>query len=322
MKKILVKLLISLTILFFIIKTIDFKIFESFEKLSKPTYILITLIIPIFIIPLIVNNRWKIFLKALNINEHFLSLLKINFVSAFLGFLLPSSIGYDTIRIYYIEKRHKNRIGSGGASVLIERLFGFIILCFLGLFGSLYVLFKDHKINLLISIGLINVFLLLVLLIIQNNYLYAIFSTCLSKIRFGKKIVKYISSIYDAVNHFPFKKTFIPSAPLIVLFQLSTITCGCLVFNAFNISIPFYYHLAFLPLIQIMAILPVSISGFGIREGGFIYFYGMIGVDGSTALLASLLYYAILALVPVLIGLVLYITDSDYKKVKQELLTE
>jgi len=74
--------------------------------------------------------------------------------------------------------------------------------------------------------------------------------------------------------------------------------------------LPFYNHLAILPLIQIISIIPVSISGFGIREGSFVYFYRILGVNENIAFFASLLYFSLLVLTPALIGMILYLVDK------------
>ena len=97
---------------------------------------------------------------------------------------------------------------------------------------------------------------------------------------------------------------------LILLFQLSTIFCGYLIFRTFDVNLPFYFHLAFLPLIQIISIIPISISGFGLREGGFVYFYSLLGVDNGIAFTVSLLYYVILVITPAIVGMGLYIADE------------
>ena len=112
------------------------------------------------------------------------------------------------------------------------------------------------------------------------------------------------------LNLFPIKKSLKYTIPLILAFQFSTIVCGYLVFLAFAVDLPFYNHLAILPLIQIISIIPVSISGFGIREGSFVYFYRILGVNENIAFFASLLYFSLLVLTPALIGMILYLVDK------------
>lgn len=62
-----------------------------------------------------------------------------------------------------------------------------------------------------------------------------------------------------------------------------------------------------MPLIYILSMIPLSISGLGIREGFFVYFYGLIGVEPSIVIAVSLINYLILSVVPALIGGIIYI---------------
>lgn len=303
----LLRITISLIILGTIIYYFDTNIFNAISQINNYNYILVALLIPLFIIPIISNNRWKLFLNLQGISEKFFTLVKINFISNFLGFLLPSSTGYDAIRMFMIEKRHKNKLGAGGASVIIERLLGFYLLSLMGVVGAIVAYNKGTEVGILFIAIFINAFISLVLILFKIKKLYKWSSNVLSRINKLKKTINYLDKLYAAINSFPINRTMFFTILLIFLFQLSCIICVFLIFKAFNTSISFYHHLAFLPLILILSIVPISISGFGIREGGFVYFYGLIGINGGISLLASLLYYSVLVLVPVTIGMILYI---------------
>ncbi len=306
------KILITGFILYFITRFFNVDFINALKGIQNPFFIIISLIIPLFINPLIGNNRWKLFLAVQNIHEPFLSLVKINFTSIFFGFMLPSSTGYDTIRAYQIEKRHRNNTGSGIASVIIERLLGFLLLSFLGLTGSVISLFYGISFNLVIIVAFIHLSILALIIILKNDRIHQYFSVRLLKMSKGKRIIQYFISTYLAINKFPLKKILLPSIPLIFGFQLTTILCGYLLFLSFNIHIPFFYHLAFIPLIQILSIIPVSLSGFGLREGGFVYFYSLLNVDGNISFMVSLLYFAVITLTPAFIGMLIFLFDRQY----------
>lgn len=307
----LIKLFVGIGILFLLIKIFDVNFIQALKGIKFPIYIYLALVIPVIINPIISNNRWKIFLSELGINESFLTLVRISFVSIFLGIALPATSGSDAIRIYQIEKRNKHIKGAGGASVVIERLLGFFLLSFLGIVGAIFAFYNGISIIVLLVTLFLNISILFIFIVLKNSFLFKKITVFLSKIKKGKVIVDYMNSAYSSVNRFPLKKVLLSTVPLIFAFQLSTIICGYLLFLSFGVNIPFYYHLAFLPLIQIMSIIPVSISGFGIREGGFLYFYNFLGVNENVSFLVSLLYYAVLMLVPAFIGLFLYLFERN-----------
>ncbi|OFX88783.1 MAG: hypothetical protein A2W99_04760 [Bacteroidetes bacterium GWF2_33_16] len=315
-----IKFLIGFIIIAILVWSIDINLLSAFKSIKYLYFLGFALIIPLIINPIISNNRWKIFLKVQGIDEHFFSLVKINFVSVFFGILLPSSTGFDAIRIYIIEKRNKKQKGGGGASVVIERLLGFYILSVIGIIGSIFALKHQLSKDLLFSIIAINICITLVFIIFKNQFLFHKINILFSKVKRFKRLNNYLSLLYSSLNSFPLKNVLLSTIPLILLFQFSSIICGFLIFKAFNVNIPFFYHLAFLPLISIISIIPVSISGFGLREGGFVYFYGLLGIDGNICFLSSLIYYFILMIIPAIIGFLIYVFGPDqFKIIKNEL---
>lgn len=320
MKKRLFRLLISFAILFIVIYNTHFNFSSVFTSIKKPFYLIYAITIPLLISPYISNNRWKIFLSAQGINESFFSLVKINFVSIFLGILLPSTTGFDAIRIYIIEKRNNQKPGNGGASVIMERMLGFYILSIIGIVGSLYAIKHGMSKTILYSILGINIFIILVFWIIKNHIFYIKLNILLSKINKYKLYRNYFASLYGSLNSFPLSKILYSTVPLIILFQLSNILCGVIILKAFDIDVPFLFNLAFLPLISIISIIPISISGLGLREGGFVYFYGLLGIEANVCFLISLLYYFIIIIIPAIIGFLFYFFGPDqFKSIKNEL---
>lgn len=286
-------------------------------------YFIIALSIPLLISPFISCSRWKILLKAQGITETIFSLIQINFISVFLGILLPSSIGYDAIRILIIEKRNRDKIGNGGATVIVERFLGIYVLSVIGIIGSIYSVANGGSVNILYTIVLVNIIITLIFFVFRSEYLYARVSSLLSGTNKFAVFKRYFIKIYASFNSFDFKKIVVSILPLIMLFQFSNIICGILIFKAFDITLPIYSHLAFFPLISIISIIPVSISGLGLREGAFVYFYGIIGIDGDISFLVSLIYYFLLMIIPAVIGFIIFVFGPDqYQNIKNELETK
>jgi len=300
---------------FFILAVIVYKLEIDFSfavlSMQKPTFLIYGMLIPLFITPIIGNTRWKIFLKAQDVNESLLSLIKINFVSLFLGIWLPSSTGFDAFRIYLIEKRNRNAFGAGGASVIVERLMGFYILSLISIIGAFVATHHGLSKKIVFLTIAINVFILSLFIVLKNKKIYSLFMKFSRAEKRGHKLSTFLKQLYGSVNSFSYRKVITTAVPLIILFQTSTVFCGYLVFKAFGINHSFFYHLAFLPLIQIISIVPISFSGLGLREGSFVYFYGLIGTDSSISFIVSLIYYFILMLIPAFIGFIIYFFNND-----------
>lgn len=119
-----------------------------------------------------------------------------------------------------------------------------------------------------------------------------------------------VRSTHESLVEFSFHKVFRSSIVYISLFQLSTILVGWFLFRACGQSVPFGIHLAFYPVIVTFAMLPVTIGGVGLREGGFAYFYPLVGVPPDVAIAVSVLNYLVLNLLPAPLGGILWLLDG------------
>ena len=122
-----------------------------------------------------------------------------------------------------------------------------------------------------------------------------------------KKIFNYAAKVHKAVAYFPYRKILLSSIILILAIQLATITSVYLVFKAYGIHLPLYVHISIYPVIAILSMIPITISGLGIREGFFIYFYVQLGVPAETAVIVSLVNYVIIVLTPAFLGSLIYL---------------
>lgn len=310
--KTILKLTLTLAIFYFLFRKFNIKISVIFEHVEWFPYIILGALIRLVVIPVITINRWKMFLKVSGIEEKFFSLLKISFTSSFLGVILPSSQGSDVMRMYLIEKRHKSESNTltPSSSVLVERMIGFILLALTGLCCSILIPNFAQKEKVVFIIAAINLFILAVVIFLTNKKIYKLVSRFLLKIKILKKTFAFVEKSHLSLVTFPYQKILFPSVFLILLLQLCTITIAYLVFLSFGIQLPFYQHISFYPIIVILSVIPLSISGLGLREGFFVYFYSMVGVPPEIAIGVSLVNYTIETLLAVGVGGAIVLFDT------------
>lgn len=308
------KFIITLGILFLVVLTFDVKPELLLSRIKDIKFLIVVFFIPLFILPIISGNRWKLFLRQLDIEEKVFSLIKINWISIFQGLILPSSQGQDVLRIYYIEKRHPQKRGSAGSTIIIERMIGFVLLALLSLLFSFFNKEIPNQKELILIIGLITFFLFLVIAFLLNKRLHGYLSKKSFSNKYLQKAYDYFDKIYKAIAYFPYRKVLFSSIILILLFQLSTIISVYLIFKAYGFDIPLYKHISLYPIISILSMIPITISGLGIREGFFVYFYAQLGVPSDMAVIVSLVNYIIIVLTPAFIGCLFYINEIFNRK--------
>ena len=297
-----IQLLISIGLLTLVILKYNISLFDNIRSLSNPNFLFISLGITIIFIPLSAAFRWKILLKYAGLNENIFTLIKVNFISIFWGIFLPSSDGFAAVRIYQIEKRHPQNPGKSGSTVVVEKLFGFLLLCFIGIIGTLIISDLQNIFRLRFILLSLTLLVLLVLIFAANNRIYNFLISKFENIFSKIKIFSYLQKLHKSLTKFPYLRTSYKVFPIILLVQMLTILNVFILFRAMNIQKPLIFFIAIIPIIQIISLIPITISGFGVRESAFVYFFGLLGIDPSISFTVSILNFLILTGVPAFMG--------------------
>jgi uncharacterized membrane protein YbhN (UPF0104 family) len=101
-------------------------------------------------------------------------------------------------------------------------------------------------------------------------------------------------------------------------FHLSQVGVQLVLARAAGIALPWSYLLVVHPLLSVMMALPLSIGGFGVREGGYLYFLTRIDVDDSVALAMSLSWWAVTVVSALLGGLVFTLTGARLPRLRPQ----
>src|SRR5581483_6024198 len=86
-----------------------------------------------------------------------------------------------------------------------------------------------------------------------------------------------------------------------VIYQLAIVAACVFAARAIDIDVGPTALLAFVPVVAIIQVLPVSVGGLGVREGAFVLFLQPLGVPAAQAIALGLAMYA-LHLIPSLLG--------------------
>jgi uncharacterized membrane protein YbhN (UPF0104 family) len=187
-------------------------------------------------------------------------------------------------------------------SVLMDRAIGMIVLVWLGAAGLL--LFPEYavpptvrSITLLLAAGFIGAILLLPLLrrvLPQDGHPTVV------KIRLALRSYR---TQWRALAL---------AAALSLIVHLIQAWMHLVMGRALGIALPYSFCLIVYPLVGTFAAIPVSLNGFGLREGGYLYLLAVIGVNSEKGIAFGLLLFLIVAL-DSLIGGVLFLLQKSPK---------
>jgi len=294
-----IQLIISVSLLLYLYIKYNISFQNSFSSIKEPQYLIISVLISVFAVQLLAVFRWNLILSGTKIKEKFSILLRINLLSIFWGIFLPSTNGSVAIRIYKLEKRHPDKPAVAGSTVILEKLTGAIMLCFLALTGSFLIPELDNEI-LVRSIILLTILLFSALFILISSPKKIISSYSEKKII--NLVINYINNLKSSFHKIAVRQILYKLIPTVILFHLLTIFIINLIFRAMSLHISFLEHLTLVPMIFLFSLIPITFSGFGVRESLYVLFYQRLGIDPEISFAISILQFIILMGMPALLG--------------------
>lgn len=304
------KIFVSVFLLVFLFKQADTnKVLEIMRSMDITLFLFA---ISLYALSQIVSAfRWSLFLPHADIHLPFLKLVSLYYIGMFFNMFLPTIIGGDVVKSYYLYK-FSGKGGNSIASVFLDRFTGFsalVTIAFVSIIiGYRYV--KDTSIPLLV-ITLTGAFLL-TSLIIWNRSLHKWALVLIDKIRL-LGINEKFESLYNAVMLYKGEPQVLLKAFLIsFVVQIKGVVIFYLISRGFGLNVSIGYFFMFVPIAVSISMIPISLSGLGLREGAFVYLFSKVGMTSAQALSISLAGFAIMVLLG-LVGGVEYIRLGSVK---------
>jgi uncharacterized protein (TIRG00374 family) len=247
--------------------------------------------------------RWQGLLGAVQLHVPLRRLVVLYFVGSFFNTFLPTGVGGDVVRMYELS-RDSQRTSESVGTVLVDRLSGLVVLFGLALVALLF------------SGGLITTELKLATLAIAGGGILAAWllfqqswaDRLLGLLPFGDRLRGKVMDLYQAV-HACGTGAMGRALGVSLLFNLILISHVAVLAVGLGIRISLWYFLLFVPLISFSLVLPISISGLGVRETTFVLLFGQAGVEQPQALALSLAFYGV-TLATGLVGGLLYALEG------------
>ncbi len=287
------KVAVSAAILYFIFSRIDIRTFWRTVSSVHPA--LVAAIFFLFVaIQAFSAFRWSMVVKK-DMDVPFPKILSIYFIGFFFNNFFPTLVGGDLVKGYYLY-RTTGRGDVSFASIFMDRYSGFTALMVITLFALLlgYPLISDT--------GLPFFFLLLIggysaaSLVIWIDRLHGWAMRLMDRIHFYS-INKKIDTFYRVLMSYRGR----PDV-LVKIFVCSLVIQGGIIIGYYllgrgiGMDVPAGYYFLFIPLATAAAMIPLSLSGLGIREGAFVFLFEKAGATQEEALGLSLLFFVITVL--------------------------
>ncbi len=256
--------------------------------------------------------KWKQLLKANGSDVPLIDLVGSYLAGSFLSLFLPSNIGGDAYRVYYVRQRGYHTAHSL-ASVLADRLSGFVVLV---LFAFAFGLIGHDRLPTakVLWIPAIALFILIAAIGALLHKTFALW--CVAQFIPSKwvKVRTFATQLIDAVEQY--RKgagVFAKTIALSLLFQFNACCCIWVLSRCLNLDIGFFNLLVFVPFISLLEALPISIFGLGIRDNAYVYFFTTVGIAAANAAAMALAYVIMTLIYSASGGLVLMFRQPPAK---------
>lgn len=307
-----IRFIVCTLLIYFVIQQVDYGPLKNIYKNIRIQYCIIIFGI-IFVQDIIKALKWRILLLVKNIKLSIINIIQVDYASTFLSLFVPSSISLDLFRGYGLSKEvaSKNQVAS---SIVVDRALSLFALLMVAITSAFlfYGTIETPEVA-YSSFSILAIFVSTVL-ILNNKYVIRYFSRYKKLIR-KYMILKKLNELRHSINEYKYYRD-----KLVKVFLLSLLMqiCRILVYYfaalALNVDMPFKYFMIFTPIVMFLVMLPISLAGVGLREGGFVFFFSKVGVLPSTAFAISALvsFIIIISILPG--GLVLAIKGLALKK--------
>ena len=299
------RIVVSVGLIAYLIKS-QFKDFKTILDMIKTVNIpLLLAAASIHIFGVWISTvRWQLILKTqgIRISQGYLSSSFL--IGSFFNNVLPTSVGGDIFRSLDIANKAKISVGKSASVLVIDRFTGVIsaalyavIALFLG-FATIGTTSYVIPIAIFFAICIILGFLILNPSILRLNKI-------VSKIKFLSKIREKLLEVYHTFLSFKKYKLALFEALLCSLaLQFGVICHYYLAARSLGINLSLTSFFFIVPVVTIIAMLPITIGGTGLRENALVFFMVALGAQSGKAAITSLVLFAMLLVLGIIGGII------------------
>ncbi len=235
--------------------------------------------------------RWQRVLATLDLAASTPTLVRHYLAGQFVGNFLPTTIGGDVLRVSRLAASN-GETPRTVASVVLERLTGWLILPLLTLFA----LMMNPGLRRVAPGPAATAMWLAVATLVALGVLLVLaaspwFGNRLSSTDGWRRFTGAIHLGLDRVRHQPVLAFEVLTVGF--AYQLAVMLAAFLSAKALSLSVGWTAILAFFPVVAIVQVLPLTVGGLGTREAALIFFLHPLGVAQADAFALGLLVYLV-----------------------------
>lgn len=237
--------------------------------------------------------RWRLLAGLLGFERRLGSFMAMVLVGNFFNLLLPTSVGGDVVRGWYLGG--EGRRWPALLSVLSDRLNGVLVLVALACLAALVVPLPGWM------VGSVAVF--------GTGAAVGLGLLLLSTTRTGQpwdRLRKFADALALGADD---RRVLTLVTLLSLVVQLLNVLLVWAVGRALGLDVPLSWCFVLMPLVTLLTLVPISVNGMGVREAGTVVLLAPLGIPSGPAVLLSLAWFAVF-LAAGLLGAAVYLLGN------------
>lgn len=268
---------------------------------AKLHYVILAIIVSI-LAWIVASYRLKFFSALQGLVISTFQAFEINLSTLFYGLFLPGgNLTGGIIKFYKLSSKDK-KLSEAFITLAIERVFATLALCIIGLFFWILSIPKDF--NLLVLSMIIILFGLgsfcSLIFIDRDQRVIKWLLSLVNKVYVSSKLNKFVENLSTLGK--------ISSGSLLFMIvismasQLLNVLVFFLLLKSISLDVPFVSIGWIRSVVVLVTMIPISISGMGLREGSFIILLSTYGISEDSAFAYSIIVFAVTRVLPGLLG--------------------
>jgi uncharacterized membrane protein YbhN (UPF0104 family) len=290
-----IRLVFSFALLWLAFRHIDWSVLWASSQNLQLGWLVLALLL-ISMANLLAAGRWGFIMQRTGLSNPWQRYITLYFAGGLINQGLPSTLGGDSYRA--LQGSRQQTIGASPAirygvfAVFLDRGMGLLGNTLLGAIGLVMagatVSTWASPIGLLVFLGLVGGVLIV-------GFLFKVpgFLNLVQKLLNATRLPLGMNGLKSVLD-WPINVAQVSASITVHLLTLATFG-ACL--RAYGVTVPFEALLIGIPALGLLMMLPISISGWGLRETTLSAFLSLWGIPVSTTLLASITYGLIILLV-------------------------
>jgi uncharacterized membrane protein YbhN (UPF0104 family) len=245
--------------------------------------------------------RWMILARAVGFDQPFSVFFRSYFAGLYMNLFAPSTVAGDIGRALYIAGSTRSR-ALALTTVIADRALGFVVLVFI---GALAVLTQPYRLP--------RILYLSSWIVPPATLLLWLYGPQLMVRMFSPESRWRVLVERDLDPYWRDGRLLINTSLIAAVMHVLQIVAQILLAWALGLEVPPMFFFIFVPVVNIMGMLPISFNGIGVREAGYIFFMKRIGVESHSALAVGLLSSGIVLITGIAGALVFALSRSQMR---------